>query len=237
MKEEENNIEQEEKYPIVDTEPNKLLDTIKHYMREGLIVLGVIIVGVGGFLYFKSVQAEKEGRAALELSRIIDLYQAGDYAKALEGTPDKSIRGEKVVGLKAIADEFDGTEPGKLASLYAGECLVSANNYTEAEKYFRIAAGASALTTRIGANAGLGVCQDKVGKFEEAANLFEKSASLAKEIGNEQQYQLFAALLFEKAGKRESAMKLYREIIGSNEYSELAGEAKAGIVRLGETID
>lgn len=214
-----------------------LPDPVKKNLIYIGIVVGAAVLVVFGILFYRNSVEKKEAEAGLALSRIQSYYETGDYEKALNGDPSMTMGGQRVAGLKEIVTSYKGTEPGKLAALYAGNILVIQNNYAEAQQYYTIAEEADADLTHMGALAGLAAAKDKAGQHKEAADLYRKAADIADKTGNKEFYQLSAALLYEKANEKNEAARLYREIVASNEFSEFAGEAKAGILRLGETLE
>ncbi len=213
---------------------------VPDHVKKKIIYIGgavaVLVLIVFGVYFYKGLQAEKQEESAFALSQVQPLYEAGNYQQALDGGVVPGS-GKQAKGLKAIANEYKGTEPGMLAALYAGNALVQQNNYPEAATYFAIAEGADAELTRIGALSGQAAVKDKAGQYKEAAQLYMQAAELAERTGNKEFYQLSAALLYEKANDKNEALKLYREIVASNEFSEFAGDAKAGILRLGESLE
>lgn len=230
-------VELEETNLENSTTPDQLLDPVKkNLMYIGAAVV-VVLLGVFGIMYYKGSVKEKQADAALALAAIQPAYETGDYEQALNGNPTATFGGKRVDGLTTIAKSYEGTEPGKLASLYAGNALAAQGKYSEAEQYYTIAADASAELTRIGGMAGLASVKDKAGQYKEAAELYKKAADLAEKIGNKELYQLSAALLYEKVNAKDEAVQIYREILATNEFSEFAGEAKAGLLRLGQSIE
>lgn len=229
-------------YEIEDTdlEASETPSSLSENAKKKLIYIGgavaVLVLAVVGITFLNSQKAEKQKEAALELAKVQSLYDAGDFKKALDGGISPAS-GLSVKGLKSLVSQYESTEPGRLAALYAGNALVQENNYSEAAKYFAIAEGADAELTRIGALAGQAAVKDKAGQYKEAAQLYTQAAELAETTGNKDFYQLSAALLYEKANDKNEALKLYREIVASNEFSEFAGDAKAGILRLGENLE
>lgn len=217
--------------------PSMLPDPVKKNIIYAGVAIGVVVLAVIGIFFYRNSAEKKQVEADLALSRVQNFYETGDYAKALNGDPSLIMGGQSVIGLKKIAKDYEGTEPGKLAALYAGNALAIQNNYTEAQEYYTIAEGADADLTKMGAMAGLAAVKDKAGQYKDAAELYKKAADIADKTGNKEFYQLSAALLYEKANDKNEAIKLYREIVASNEFSEFAGEAKAGILRLGETLE
>ncbi len=159
-----------------------------------------------------------------------------DFARALDGVTDRTVRGEQIVGLKYIADTYSNVEPGKVAALLAGQALVNLDKYQDAQRYFDIATSADAGLIQAGAYAGLGAIASQANNFAEAAKQYEQAATIAKGLIEDEQYQLYAAMMYEKAGNKEQAIKFYRAIVAQNEFADIANEAKAGIIRLGENI-
>jgi tetratricopeptide (TPR) repeat protein len=200
----------------------------------GVVVLIVLIVG--GFLWYRSNKQSTEKEAALKLSRIRPFYDAGQFDVSLNGVSG-TIRGEQVVGLTAIANQYSGAESGRLAALYAGGAFASLGRYAEAAPLFDQASGASAEITKMGGLAGLASCKAQANSSLEAAKLYEDAAAIGAKLGDEDRYRLFAALHYEKAGQKDKALALFRAIAASTEFSEAVSEAKAGVIRLGGTLE
>jgi tetratricopeptide (TPR) repeat protein len=199
----------------------------------GLAVLAVLI---GGFLFYRYTKQNTEKEAALKLSRIRPFYDAGQLEVALGGVSG-TIRGENVVGLTAISSQYGSSESGRLAALYAGNALASLGRYSEAERYFDQATAASSDITKMGALAGLASCRATGNQHAAAAKLYEDAAAIGAKLGDEDRYKLFAALHYEKDGQKDKALALYRAIATSPEFSEAVNDAKAGIIRLGATLE
>ncbi|MCS6809607.1 MAG: hypothetical protein RML40_05655 [Bacteroidota bacterium] len=198
-------------------------------------VAGLALV-IGGILLYRYNKQNTEKEAALKLSRIRPFYDAGQFEVALGGVSSQ-IRGEQVIGLMAIANQYGSAESGRLAALYAGIALSSLGRYNEAERYFDQASAASSELTKMGGIAGLASCRAQNKQFEAAAKLYEEAAAIGGKIAEEDHYKLLAALHYEKAGQKDKALTLYRSIASSQEFSDAINEAKAGIIRLGGTLD
>ncbi len=206
------------------------------YIRYGVIAAGVIVLLVGGWLLYGYYQDNAQRQASIQLSRIRPYYEQNVFDAALNGLGNATMRGEKVPGLKAIADENSGNEAGKLAALYAANSFVALGDFNQAERYFDQASSASAPITRLGGLAGLASCKAQKNASAEAAKLYEEAASVAEKMGEEDRFRLFAALQYEKAGQKDQALKIYQAIAAMPEFSEITSEAKFGIVRLGGTV-
>ncbi len=211
-------------------------DPVKRYMISAAVVIGVLfLVWIGVDMYLSSQQESREAATAA-LSQVRPYYQNGQYANALSGDSIPGFGNKAAIGLQTIVKRYGDTEAGKLAALYAGQSHRMLGNFSEAEEYFNRAKSAESPLTRIGALAGLGACKAESGSFAAAAEMYEQAATLAETTGNSSRYQLYAAMLREKDGDKDGALRLYREIIADNQFSEFAGEAKSGVARLGETI-
>lgn len=224
-----------------DRNQDAQLQNVRTKLQENVKLIGgitaVVVLAVAAFLYFRSQQETKVTSAALELSRVREYYEAGDYEKALKGDPSRKVRGQSIYGLEKIARDYSGTETGEVAALYAGNAYMAQRKADLAIKYFEDANDSDSPLVRTGANAGLAAAREEKGDFKSAAELYEKAATEGSEIGLGERYKYFAALAYEKSNNKEKAEKLYREIIGENEYSEFSGQAKGALVRLGTIIE
>lgn len=203
------------------------------------ISLGVLAIAI--LFFFIKNRIDESNRedsinASAAISRIMQYYQDGNYQIALNGDSLKKIQGEKVIGLIEIVNKYQGTDQGKYAALYAASALLNLNRYQEAKKYFEIAMKSPAKIVQEGANVGLATVYEMEGKYKEAADYYEQASLIAVELGLKNRYLFFQALCLEKAGDKEKAEKLYREVIGDNR-SDYVNSAKAGLIRLGTIIE
>lgn len=200
----------------------------------GIIVI-VVLVFVVRYFVSKS-EEEAESKASVAISRILPYLDVADYQHALYGDKTKKVRGENVIGLIEIVKNYKGTPQGKVAALYAGNCLLQLGKYTEALEYFKIALDSKSSIALEGASAGLAVTYESLRNYPEAAKYYELASTYALPTGVKNRYMYFAALCYEKIGEKAKAEKLFRQIIGDNQ-SEFVGLSKAGLVRLGIIIE
>ncbi len=200
----------------------------------GIIVI-VALVFVIRYFVSKS-EEEAENKASVAISRILPYLDVADYQNALYGDKTKKVRGESVIGLIEIVKNYKGTPQGKVAALYAGNCLLQLNKYTEALEYFKIALDSKSSIALEGASAGLAVTYENLKNYSEAGKYYEVASTYALPTGVKNRYMYFAALCYEKMGEKAKAEKLFRQIIGDNQ-SEFVGLSKAGLVRLGIIIE
>lgn len=205
------------------------------YIAIAVIVAVVLIFVINGTL--TKNKSKKTQKAMVALSRIVPYYEAPDFKKALFGDSTKTIRGERVIGLLEIIDEYSGTDEAILAALYAGNSYLTLNKANEAIEYLEEALESKSNEVVQAAYAGLGACYEINGDLEEAANNYQKASDLAITDNAIGRYSYYTARVYEKLKKKEKAEKIYKKIINKSKFSEFANYSKAGLVRLGIKID
>ena len=217
-------------------------DGVNHFVQKNgkMIILcsAAVIVLVGLIMLFRTSSQKNEVDAAKALSRIEAYYLRGEYENALYGNDTLPlVRGEKVIGLVAIVKEFGSTAAAQRAALFAGDSYYILSRFPESKRYYDKAAKSKLDVIKVGGLAGAAACNEKEGKFKEAADGYIKAAELIQDDGLRLRYMYFAGLCYEKIGSLDLARKAYRNIINLNKFGEFNNLAKAGIVRLGENIE
>lgn len=237
-KEKQFNEQDNEEFDTEQVSTDKGVETfIKKYKIQLISLIGLIaVVAIIAVFWFSSGNT-KEEKAALYLSRVIPIYDSGNYEAALKGDKNVKVRGEMIYGLEYIAKEFSGTESGKIAALYAGKSLLELDKINEALEYFETASGSSSSVIKQGAVSAMAVVKEQQNKPKEAAELYLKAAGFAIEKEVKARLYLYAAINFGKAKDKENAEKNYREVIGLSEFSEYGDFAKMGLTELGIVID
>lgn len=203
------------------------------------VSIGVIILVLGIFLltnYLRTSAEEKSNAASFALSKIMEAYLGNEYEKALSGDKAVLVNNKPLMGLVEIVNEYKSTSSAKVAALYAGDCYISLGKHSDAKKYFEIATGSESAIIKEGAFAGLGICSEIEGKYEEAASFYEKAIAFSVSPGTRNRYQYFQGLCFEELGQKDKAEKIYLEIVAEN-ASEFVGMAKGGLARIGTIIE
>jgi tetratricopeptide (TPR) repeat protein len=211
--------------------------TVKKLKTIGYIVVGAVICA-SALYFYNGMNAAKNEEAMTALSRISSYYDSGDTKKALEGDPARNIRGGQVIGLKAIVEEYGGTDAGKIAGLQAGSVLLEEGKFQEAVEYFELAVKSADPYVSAGGKAGLAACKEYDKQYEAAAALYLE-ASGDKNSSLYEKYIFFAAINYEKmslnggsTGSKEKAIEIYKNIVLKNSGSEFINEAKMGLTRL-----
>ncbi len=218
----------------------KVQELIQSQGKKILTIALVVIIAIGAFIIIKinidKSNQEHADNASHALSRIISYFQQADYEKALYGDTSKTIRNEKIIGLIEIVNKYEDTPSGKIAALYAGDCFAGLDNYKEAEKYYEIAMSAESELVLMGANAGMGACSEMKNDYQSAVKYYEAAAvkAIASDVKN--RYQFYAALCSEEVKDFDKAAELYNEIIAENK-SQFVGYSKAGLTRIGRTVE
>jgi len=236
----EKQIEQQnnEEIDIEQVSTEKGIETyFKKYKIQIISIIGLIaVIAIISVFWFRS-GSEKEEKASLYLSRIISEYDSGNYETALKGDKNKKVRGEGVFGLEYIANEYRSTEPGKIAALYAGKCLMELNKNIKALEYFEVASESNSPVIKQGAFTAIATIYEFQNKLKDAAEMYYKAAGFAIEKEVKARLLLYSAMNYAKINDKENAIKNYREVIGLSEFSEYGDMAKMGLTELGIVID
>lgn len=199
--------------------------------------LAIVLIAAGLYWYISNTQKEKEANASLALSRVKIFYERAEFDKALKGDPTVKVRGESIIGLREIVENYGGTSAGKMAALMAGDILLSQKKYSEAINMYESAQGSDSKVLAVGSKAGVAACKESEKKYSEAAPLYEEAAQYMKEVGDEARYRYFAALNYEKSGNKEKAKELYTLIAKENRDTEFKDLAVGAMSRLGMIIE
>lgn len=242
-KEEKDNLAEDEIFVEAETD-NKVIK-VQHFIYKNkkmisivsVSVLLLIAIAIVGINWWSTTSDEKLQKASVALDRIIPYYEAPDYRKALFGDSSRTIRGEQVIGLIEIVEEYGGTNQGKVAALYAGNSYLTLGKAEEAIEYFEIATDSPSKAVLVGAYAGMGASNEILGNYEEAISNYGEAVKYAISDIAIARYNYYAGLNYERLGKKTEAENLYNEIAAKNKFNEFGNLAKAGLARLGMKID
>lgn len=244
-------MEEKNKDEILHSEveaPQSLAHRINHFVlnnRKMVIWVSVgaviaVIIAYFGINYIKTVKKESQEKAGTALSRVIPYYLAKDAQSiklALYGDKANTMRGEQIVGLLDIVQKYESTPQGKLAALYAANLFYLTREYDKAAKYFKTAIESDSKLVIEGAYAGMGAVSEAKGNYQEAISNYQKAVENFTNFNSKNRYEYFIGLCYEKIGKKDDAVKIYKSIIGENKTPDFVGRAKAGLTRLGTIIE
>jgi tetratricopeptide (TPR) repeat protein len=170
-----------------------------------ITVLAVGVVIIAAVIFFKN-RAEGNEKAMAELGGIYQVFDAGQYQQAIDGIPERNVR-----GLREIVDNYGSTPSGNLARFYLANAYFQLGRFDEAVQAFDDVSASNELlaTSR---EAGLGGCYEAKGMYRDAAVHFEKAATRdAKDPGAAENLSN-AARNYGLAGDREKAIDLYKRL-------------------------
>lgn len=189
------------------------------------IVLAII---VGSYIYAKN-KADNNERAIAALGSIYSYFDAGQYKLAIDGIPERNI-----MGLKAIVENYGGTQSGEMARLYLAGAYFELGNYDEALKHFEEYSPHDELTaaSRL---AGIAGCHEAKGQYEQAAEYYEKAAlNYPKDVAAAERLNA-AAANYALAGKKDRALELYKKLKKEYPTSAFGRDADRYIAQLSST--
>ncbi len=211
---------------------------IQKYGKLIAIAAVAVVAIVAVAYYFTYTSNKNKEEAALALSRIRPYFDREEYARALFGGDSvPTVRGEKVLGLIQIVEEYSSTPSGRIAALLAGEAYLALDNISEARKYFEIAAKANSDEVAKGGYAGLAVCSEKNDNLSDAAKIYEKAAELAIDPTSKGRYLLFAGICYARMNEKDRAIEHLTMVAKNRDFAEFANAAKIELARLGTIIE
>ena len=176
-------------------------------------VVAVIAIIVGVILYQNYVSEPRENKASTELGRGQEYFNAEQFDKALNGD------GANYTGFLKIASDYSGTDAANLANLYAGLCYAYMEKWEDAVKYLDQYSPAKDALVSPAAIAALGNAYAHVNQLDKAVENLLKAADMADKradnntnISVAPTFRQQAAILLESQGKKEEALKIYKEI-------------------------
>lgn len=198
---------------------SKVADFYYKFQNQILIGLGVLVAAVLlSVLYFWN-QSSKETEAAELFAKVHTLIEQANYEKAIDGDPALQI-----TGLKAIADDFNGTPTGELAAFYTGSYYYNLKKFDEAKEYFNEVDSSDPLI-QSAAIAGYAATLEVAKEYADAASKYKKAAKLAKNSIASPRYLYLAGLNYAEAKELSSAVDCFKDIKENYEKSSYAKDA------------
>jgi tetratricopeptide (TPR) repeat protein len=198
---------QEEKTELQQV--NEALSNTEQFLEKNqknlLIGLAVIVVIVGGVLFFRHGYLVPREKAAQEMIFVGEQYFALDsFQLALNGD------GAEYIGFEGIIDDYGVTKTAKLAAAYAGLCYKSMGNFEKAADYLN-RSNASDIMISPALTGAIGDCYVEMGNLTKAVNFFEKAAEADNEL-LAPIYLMKAGRTYEALEKWGKALKIYEQL-------------------------
>ncbi len=174
------------------------------YATTGLIVIIIAVI-----FYVNNARKNNE-IAASELGKIFNFYDKNDFHSAIDGQPQKGIK-----GLKSIVEEYGSSNSGKLARYYLANSYYMIGETDQALKEFS-KLSLSDRSLQASAYAGEAACHERKGNNLEAAKYYHKAANEVLDQSRTPGYLNLAAKNYGTAGEKTKAIDIFKRI--KNEY-------------------
>lgn len=171
-----------------------------------LMYVGIAAVAVAAVFGYLSYQSSQNEKAGIELAKVIDMFDQGDFLGAIEGRKDANI-----AGLKQIIADYGSTENGEIAKIYLANSFANLGKVEDAFKYYEDYSGdidifkAAALAGQAGYFA-------YKNEYEKAAELYEKASKVSKTNSMNADYSFQSAINYFEAGEKDQAKNLFQLI-------------------------
>ena len=190
----------------------------KNLKKIGIIV-GVIIACVVVFLLGRAYLEKQNDKAAEALYPSEQLFQNGDYEKALNGD------GQDVLGLVQVVKKYGYTKSGNLAKLYAGLAFANLEKYEDAAKYLKDFSAKDDEMVSPAAIGALGNVYVELGDYDKAVKTLVKAAEKADNPVLSPVFLVQAGEILESQGKADKALELYEEVkekyLSNQQYADI----------------
>jgi tetratricopeptide (TPR) repeat protein len=189
--------------PVVSTYEKALAFYYDNKKYISYSITGFVVLVIVGVIYVNNRRANNE-KAAQELGKVFQIYDAGQYRQAIDGVPESGI-----MGLKSIVDNYSGSS-AELARFYLADSYYHLGEYDEALKHFNEFSGDDLL--RASALAGVGACYEAKSDYSSAGKYYERAFEQVPESPLASEYLHRAAYSYGKGGNKDRAVALYKKI-------------------------
>ncbi len=162
-------------------------------------VVGIVVALVLAVVLYTGKLEESNLSASVELTRVINTYNAGLYLQAIEGKA-----GTLEIGLAKIVDEYGGSEQGELARIYLANSYFYTEQYDKAMEAYDDYSGSDNLMVA-SALAGKAGCYEHQKNYESAAKFYSKAANVSKYVPSNPDYLLNAGINYLKIKNNSEA--------------------------------
>ncbi len=198
----------------------------------------VIVIALGWIIYkymFQKPKIEKSNDIVFVTQKYFNEFSsAQDSSKALLAAKVLNGDGANPGALKII-NNYGGTPAGNLCRYYAGACYLSLGQFDKALKYLKDfdANGATQIQSR--AYGMIGDASSELKKNDDALNYYEKAANVnTKDEFTSSEFLFRAATFAQSIGKKEEAIKLFKQLKQNYPLTEKGADADRYLARLGD---
>lgn len=180
----------------------KAVDFFEKNKKHLYIALSIVVIVIAGIVFLNNKRTADNEKAAVELSKIKDIYGSGNYQQAINGD---SLGISK--GLQNLVNEYGSTETGQAAKIMLANSYYNLRDFDNAEKYYKDYSGGNKLL-EVASDAGIASVSEAKGNYEQAAKQFEKAANMDKTNPFIDQYLYYAAKNYFRADNLSESKKM-----------------------------
>jgi len=178
------------------------------YKNAIIACVVILVLVVGGFIAYKTfVSGPQQEKASTAIAKAQDLFASGQYELALNGADSLGIQ-----GFLSLAEEYSSTDAGNLANLYAGLCYAHTDKWQEAAQYLEKYDMADDQMVSPAALGALGNAYAHLNDLDKAVSTLKKAAERADNNSLSPTFLIQAGEILESQGKKEEALKLYKQV-------------------------
>ncbi len=163
---------------------------------------GVAVVIVALAVFYIYHNKEQNQAAAVQLAKVMPLYDSGAFLEAIEGQA-----GTDIMGLKKIVENYGGTENGESAKIFLANSYNNLGKYDDALKYYKDYDGSIKLyeASALAGQAGIYAYKND---FAKAGDLYRKASRVSDSDVLNSDYLLHAGINYLSAGKNDEAKEV-----------------------------
>ena len=202
-----------EVFETLDSTASKTEEWVVRYQNVILTFIGIVAVGVLGYLGYKNYVIEPKTKEAISELNQAQFYfelavnsQDSDslYKRALNG-------GEGKYGFLDIIKNYEGTTAAKLATYSAGMAYLNIKDYQNAIAYLDQFNSEDVLLGAL-AKGAIGDAFAQMGQLEEAFDYYVNASSINNNMYSTPKFLYKAAMIGSKLGKDSQALTYLERI-------------------------
>ncbi len=195
----------------------------KKKISMGVTALAVVIIAT---VLYANNRAQNNESASAQFGRVFQLYDSGQYQRAIDGIPERNI-----IGLRTIVDNYGTTNAGELARFYLANSYFQLRKYNEALEAYEDFSSDSKLLS-VSRLSGIASCYAGLGQYKKAAEYFEKAALAYPGGVNAAENLNSAAHNYALAGEKSKAIDLYKKLKKDHPTTAFGRDAERFITQL-----
>ena len=222
-----------EVFETLDSTASKTEEWVVRYQNVILTFIGIVAVGVLGYLGYKNYVIEPKTKEAISELNQAQFYfelavnsQDSDslYKRALNG-------GEGKYGFLDIIKNYEGTTAAKLATYSAGMAYLNIKDYQNAIAYLDQFNSEDVLLGAL-AKGAIGDAFAQMGQLEEAFDYYVNASSINNNMYSTPKFLYKAAMIGSKLGKDSQALTYLERIDKEFKESQEANMVAVQIAKL-----